>query len=187
MDEAQTSRRQGAEEDKPTGYPTMQSAEGKGGRDSMRQHGAYWLQSELRGLMQLSPARNNASTLFSSCTNEQSLVVKFSFSLMGCSLTCCGSCVCLVSDCYCVYSATLTLVTSLFHLYWGCTVLITHLTLKFGAFQQILILFRTKEVGCQLKPNNSRFPLTWSGKQSGRVKFNRSLCALRCPLLMTYL
>lgn len=28
----------------------------------MRQYGAYWLQSKLRGLMQLCPARNNASS-----------------------------------------------------------------------------------------------------------------------------
>lgn len=28
----------------------------------MRQHGSYWLQSELKGLMQRSPVRNNAST-----------------------------------------------------------------------------------------------------------------------------
>lgn len=39
--DAQTATRQAAEEDKPTGYPTMQCAEGKGGRDSMRQHGSY--------------------------------------------------------------------------------------------------------------------------------------------------
>lgn len=40
--DAQTTNRQAAEEDKPTGYPTMQCAEGKG-EWGKGQHEAIWL------------------------------------------------------------------------------------------------------------------------------------------------